>query len=180
MKRAFLTPALFVLLIAGCCTSKNDAPETNANDVVPVADQAAQAAEMKAFTLPYTLELSAAPDGDDMLLTATVTYHETLSGAPKLHIDLRENTILAEGLPDVSLDKPIKGQKTAKTFRLRGASPAAEVTVSLQDEGFGLEVHEAYPPQIEKNAVSPEIRHPLPAPIEVDGTIIQSGVEVTP
>ena len=82
MKRAFLTPALIVLLIAGCCTSKNDAPETNANDVVPVADQAAQAAEMKAFTLPYTLELSAAPDGDDMLLTATVTYHETLSGAP--------------------------------------------------------------------------------------------------
>lgn len=135
---------------------------------------------MPALVLPYTLELSAKQDADTTLLTATVTYHEDLNSAPRMHIDLKGDTELVESVADISLEKPAKGQRAVRTFRLRGTAPAADVTVSITDEGFGLEVHESYPPRPEPQALPPDNIRPLPAPIEIDGNVIENGVEVTP
>ncbi|MBR4985647.1 MAG: hypothetical protein IKY83_07905 [Proteobacteria bacterium] len=180
MNRTLLTALLATLLATGCCTSKNEAPESNAHEAVPADSQTQEALAARAFVMPYTLELSATTDDTDTLLTATVSYNDALSGQPVMHLDLLDDTELVEGIPDIRLATPIKGQRIAKTFRLRGTAPAAKVTVSLQDGGFGIEVHETYPPHIEKNAQPPVLHRPLPAPIDVDGVTINQGVEVTP
>lgn len=179
MKRYVILPVLSLLLCTSCCTGKNDTPEANAPTAAP-SEAAAQAAEMPALVLPYTLELSAKQEADITLLTATVTYHDDLNSAPRMHLDLKGDTELTEGAPDLNLENPVRGQRAVRTFRLRGSAPAADVTVSITDEGFGLEVHESYPPRIAPQALPADITRPLPAPIEIDGNVIEHGVEVTP
>lgn len=169
---AWIIAALCVL---GCSSSKKDA-ETAAEPETAV--QTADPTPAPVFEMPYTLSISGKMDGETAVVTLTIDYRIAIPTAPILVIKPHGDTIVNQPL-EQTLDIPKEIGIVTKEIRLTGTRPGIDVSLSLTDAGFGIEVHESWPPKPELRGKKP--REPLmhlPAPVEIEGNVITHGVEV--
>ena len=171
--------SLFVLTtwIAASCLgcSTTGKPEAQPAEVAE-----APASYSPGAFFPFTLQLEGTEQGDEVEITLTVHYRHALEGRPTLTIDPAGDTEVV-GIPIVSrLPTPTAEGDYVKTFRLRGTVPAIRATIQFESDGLAVEMHESYPPEVQRYRNEDEHLAPLPAPIEVEGEILDMGVHVEP
>lgn len=205
--RNFLWVLTVGFILFGCSTQKNDQPqpetaaEANAESMSPTepdtnttesieADATLSGAKAvvpgekpvmkQAIELPFQIALSAAPNGEETVVTLTVDYKTALSGSPVLRLTPKGDTEIVGTRLEQQLETPSAAGQVTKAIRLRGTNPGVDVSVSLVDNGFGVEVHDTWPPKRVVHESPQDMTEPLPAPIVVDGMEIERGVRVRP
>ena len=78
-----------------------------------------------------------------------------------------------EPLPELS-----KGQVAMRHLVLRGAHPAVGVKVVIKGDGFALMTQASWPEKQAPQQLGEDVMQALPAPIEINGVMVDRGVEV--
>ncbi|MBQ9816438.1 MAG: hypothetical protein IJM59_03070 [Proteobacteria bacterium] len=165
-------------MILGCSGSRNDQMDATGSekavfDPTPVRQSAA---------LPFGMKLSGERSGDQVMMTLILTYRTRLEAAPVLELIPGENTEVLD-IPLVE-DQAIPEDpcSVTKQFRLKGENPTLKAVLSLKGTGGAAGVQAVYPPKKNPvtriNSLPSEV--PLPAPIEVEGVQVESGIQVHP
>ncbi len=187
--RKFIVLLATSLMIVGCSTQKNEQPAVEtASEIVAEPMQGAlpvipgeEPKNSQAVELPFSLEMTGKTEGDETHVTLTIEYKTSFTVAPVLRLTPKGDTEIVAMRHEQPLDPPSAPGKFTKTIRLKGSEPGVEASVSIVDRGFGVEVHESWPPKRQPHEAAPvEIMEPLPAPIVVDGIEIDRGVRVKP
>ena len=197
--RRFLCLMTASILFIGCSTQRNEQPPAEAAtetasvqseaDVKPEAETLSGAKAVvpgevpvirQAIELPFSMSLSGTRQGDETVVTLTIDYKTALGSAPLLRLTPKGDTEIVGMMPELHLKRPEAAGTVTQTIRLRGTDPGVEVSVSMTDNGFGVEVHDEWPPKKVPHIAPETPMEPLPAPIVVDGMEIDRGVRVRP
>ncbi len=166
---------LVLLMICGCSSSKK------APDSVEIVESAQVETSAPSVELPFILSMTGAVNGDETVVTLNIEYKQVLPVEPVLRITAHGNTVVTNMMLEQRLEMPHNPGVVTKEIRLTGTEPAIDVSLSQNSEGFGVEVHDSWPPAKGKKVVEPRRDvTPLPAAIEVGGTQITHGVDVHP
>lgn len=175
-----------VLSLMGCSTQKKDSQVAeNTEQVAENTEQvkleshAPVIGPSKSDDLPVKLHIMSTPlsDGSGESLEVTVIPVGAVNGYSTLKIkpDPWTKTDVEE---EIDLPELRNGEQAVRTVVLKGEHPGAEIRFQAVGDSFGFGVNETWPPQAVKLRTDIDIRQDLPAPIEVNGVMVDRGVEV--
>lgn len=167
-------------LLAGCTTGISADSQIQQASSEAVRSDAAGPEDARApAALPVELSLSGQDAEDGIDVTMRIAYHIPVHADTRIIVVPGDGTRLIRGNAEETVASPQQPGVVVRTIRIGGENPSVLVTAVVQDAGFSAETHAAFPP--------PKVPHrqdvaltPLPAPIEVEGSVIESGVEVRP
>ncbi len=173
----FILIAILSGVLFSCCTAgKNSEIQTPppSSETVAVGET-----ELAPAALPIELELSGETVEDSLEVTMRIVYRVGVHADTHLTIVPGEGTELLDGMGEMTFASPEQAGVVVKKIRIGGPNPSIEVSASVMGAGFAAETHGHFPPAkvTQRNEV---VLQPLPAPIEVEGAVIDSGVEVRP
>ena len=98
-----------------------------------------------------------------------------------LTVVVGEGTEVVSGNLDSTFASPASPGEIVRKFKIRGNNPTLRASAVVRGAGMIAETHGQYPAE-KKSAVrsNETVMAPLPAPIEVEGTVVDHGVEVRP
>ncbi len=180
--RSAASACLFPLFWCAACTPTQVAsPETIPESAVI---QTPQTASTSPVTLPFALSIE--PHPENGTVDIVITFHTQVTTSPELEIVPAPQTTVDHSPLKTKRSVPIPSSPQTQTrisLAIEGDNPAFNATLRYLENGFGVEVHESYPQTdfSEKKAAAPHnIRKELPAPIDMHGTRITTGVPVKP
>ena len=168
------------LIFVGCSTQNKD------SQVADNAEQVGQAAHAPVIgpsendELPVKIQLESAgknDDGDDVVVVHVVALR-AFEGKALMRIIPENGTETNFGLEDVELSELKEGEQAIRTVVLHGEQIGMDVEVRIMGVGFSMMAKESWPEKIVKQSIHEDIRQELPAPIEVNGVMVDRGVEV--
>ncbi|MBO4350645.1 MAG: hypothetical protein J6A01_06865 [Proteobacteria bacterium] len=176
MYRFILIATLSGVLFSCCTAGKNSEIQTQpaSSEIVMVEET-----ELAPAALPIELDLRGETLEDSLEVTIRIAYKVGVHADTHLKIVPGEGTELLEGAAEMTFASPQQAGVVVKKVRIGGTNPSIEVLASVMGVGFAAETHGHFPPAkvTQRNEVALQ---PLPAPIEVEGAVIDSGVEVRP
>lgn len=177
MYRVIILAIVSSVFLLGCMAGKNTENQVQpaSSDRMPMSVEDAQAPS----GLPLELALSGEALEDSLEVTIRIAYKMPIHADTLLKIVPGEGTVLLDGAEELVFASPQQEGVVVKKIRIGGTNPSIEVSATVRGNGFAAEAHGHFPPQKVTQHKEVDLQ-PLPAPIEVEGAIIDSGVEVRP
>lgn len=167
---------MIVLTISGCSNAPNEPNEpTQSQNVDPTPMR-------QEGLLPFAISLNSSETDDGVTITLDIDFKAPLNQTTILELQPGNQTeVLGIGLKE-ELPPLTEPAHVTKTFQLKGEKPTLKVTLSIKDAHFGAGVQAVYPKNSQHKAVRMDnpAETPLPAPIDVEGMNVDSGIEVHP
>ena len=178
----FFKPGFVICLslMMGCSTQNKDSQVAENTEQVGQEVQAPVIGPSENDELPVKIQLEATgknDDGDEVVVIHVVPVR-ALNCQSLLKIIPNNGAETNFGTDEVELTELRTGAEAVRTVVLKGERPGMEVEVRLVGEGFAMMAKESWPEKAETQRIHEDIRQKLPAPIEVNGVMVDRGVEV--
>ena len=169
-------------LVTGCCTSKKAPAEAQVEAAAPGVGPD----ESHPFPLQIEISENGSNTGDDCVSVRVEMKPDNRLPNPRLEMTALNGTDLTrdESRDSEAMAAIADGKPAETEVRLCGEQPGVEVRVimgdSIEGGSFGMMVKSQWPPIKMKNRADEPVMSDLPAAIEIEGVMVDRGVEVHP
>ena len=165
-----------IMLIPGCSTQKNDPVNVDSgasNVEAPVIGPSEE-------HLPVKIHIETAGEhaAGERVLVVKIEPEREFAGFAVMKVEPEAGTQTNFDGGDEPLPELMKGQAAVRNLELRGEHPAVNVKVVINGDGFAMSVSATWPEKQTPQQHDGMIRGELPAPIEINGVMVDRGVEV--